>query len=366
MSQPPPGQGPVDPRSYSGGRPPQGGPPPGMPYPPMMPYPYPPPRSGGGGLIVLSILLGVLLLGSIALNVILFIGLSVASTPTAAAAGTIEEVVLSGTRSQKIAVVRLSGVIMDQSRDQFFKLLDRVEKDSTVKAMIVEIDSPGGGVTASDEIYNRVMRIKQDKGIPVVVSMASLAASGGYYVACAGDTIVAQRTTLTGSIGVLLTRYDLTGLGEKYGIKDGTIVSDGATFKDSGGPFKEMSPDEIAYFKSFLNDAFDTFKSVIKTGRDGRLSKPLDEIANGKIYSAQQALELGLVDQLGYLDTAISTAASAAGLSNPHVIRYKPQPTFFDLLGVKANVSGDVSVHLDQRFIERLMTPTMMYLWPGR
>lgn len=340
------------------------------PQPPYAPFPYPPPPRGGTGKIVVIVLLLILLMGSIVMNVILLAALAGSSGGGSgfASSGGREQVIRSGSRDNRIAVVALKGVIMGESRDQLFGLLDRVERDKSIKALVLEIDSPGGGVTESDEIYARLLRLKSEKNIPVVVSMRSLAASGGYYIACAADEIYAQRTTLTGSIGVLFSRFDLSGI-EKYGIRDGTIVSDGATFKDAGSAMRPMKPEETAYFKGILNNAFDTFKDVITTGRGQRLAKPIDQIANGKIYPASEALALGLIDDIGYLSDAISAAQNKAGLSDPQVVRFDREPTFLEVLGMGAQVNpseAGFDVKIDQELIHELTTPRMMYLWPAR
>jgi protease-4 len=316
------------------------------------------------------VLLLIVLVGSILMNVILLGALASSAGGGAGgfAAGSREQVIRPGSRDNRIAVVAIQGVIMGESRDRLFTLLDRVERDNTIKALVLEVDSPGGGVTESDEIYNRLLRIKSEKNIPVVVSMRSLAASGGYYIACAADEIYAQRTTLTGSIGVLFSRLDLSGI-EKYGIRDGTIVSDGAVFKDAGSAMRPMKPEENAYFRGILNNAFDTFKGVITTGRGQHLSKPIEQIANGKIYPASEALALGLIDDIGYLSDAISAAQNRAGLADPQIVRFDREPTFLDLLGMGAQVKaseGGIEVKIDPALIHELTTPRMMYLWPGR
>lgn len=391
MSQtPPPGQGPVQGPGQTQGYPspqnypaPQGqmgyGPPPGYGMPPgggIPPGMYPMPRqSGGGGAgkIVVIVLLLLLLVGSVVFNVLLMAALAGEGAATAQRRGVIERVEISGNRKEKIAVVRLEGAIMEQSKNQFMNMLERVAGDNNIKALVIEIDSPGGAVTPSDEIYERIKQIKAEKQIPVIVSMSSLAASGGYYIACAGDQIFAQRTTLTGSIGVLFSRFDFSEMGEKYGVKDGTIVSDGATFKAAGGPLTPLTPEHEAYFKSILNDAFDTFKEVITEGRGDRLTKPLDQIANGKIYSADQALELGLVDQLGFLADAIAAAGTSAGLTNPHVVRFEREPTFFDILGgvqassaLGASANGGINVQVTPELIHEMTRPQLMYIWRGQ
>jgi protease-4 len=289
---------------------------------------------------------------------------------------------VSGDIKQKIAVVPITGVIDENTADRFEKTMKRLESDENVKAIVLDVDTPGGGVSASDEIYDRVLKFKENKHVPVVVTMGSLAASGGYYISCSADKIVAQRTTITGSIGVLMPRYDLSKLGEKYGVADDSIHSTGATYKTVGSPLKPITPDERQYLTSLIDDAFATFKEVVTKGRGTSLKKPIDEIANGKAYSASEALQLGLVDQLGYKSDAYDLAAQLAHLNNKYVVKYEPIQSLFEALGASdskfgggsggggspaAGPSGGININIDTaRVLQELTTPKLMYLWRGQ
>jgi protease IV len=401
IPQPPPGQGPVDPRGafapppppgapshvaqqqyggYTG--PPQGGfgapnmpPPPPMMMPPPMYYPPPPPKQGGGFARAIFMTLATAVFGmSIALNVYLLAFSSIFS----GGGGSQQHTLLSGDLKQKVAVVPLRGLIDDTSRQRFEKLIQRIESDSDVKAMVIEIDSPGGTVSASDEIHARLVRLKKEKGIPIVVAMGGVAASGGYYIACAADSIVAERTTLTGSIGVVMERYDLTKLADKWGIADASIHSTGADYKTAGSMLKTMTADEQKYILGLIDHSFGIFKDVVKRGRETKLKAPIDEIANGKIYTTAEAIKLGLVDQEGYAHDAYAAAATLAGLNDKHVVRYDPIPSFFDVFGAesKANIAprgggagvtiNGVNVNVDGNILREIATPKMMYLWRGQ
>lgn len=387
---PPPGQGPAVPPGMPTGMPPgvpprgpmppMGGFPPMPPMPPMMYPPIYPQRGGGGFAKAMLVTLATTLFGvSILLNVYLLLFYSVSGSANSAAEFKVVETPIpsipAGSSSEKVAVVRFSGVISDQTKRPFVMLLEYLRQDKDLKALVLEIDSPGGAVTPSDELYDAVLRLKKEAKIPVVISMSSLAASGGYYLAMTGDKIVAQETTLTGSIGVLMSRVDLSGLGEKYGVKDGTIVSDGATFKNAGSSLSAMTPQETAYFKSVLNDAFAVFKKRVATGRPMMTAAEIDAAANGKVYSAQQALQLKLIDRIGYLEDAIADAATLAKLSKPNAVRVERQLSFLEqLVGgasaeAKTNVganTGGVNVNIDRDAIEGLLTPRPMYLWRGQ
>ena len=272
IPQPPPGQGPIDPQGAFPGGPPgpqhspqlqappivmqnkafpmntntMPGPMPGaMPpmqlMPPMMPYPYPPPppRRGGAGRAIFVTLLVLMLLFSGVLNLVL-----IAASVGGSAAGITQHTVQAG-GTDKLVVIPLRGIIESTTSAQFDRFLDTAEADKTVKAVVIEIDSPGGTVTASDEIYNRIKSFKSKRNIPVVVSMASLATSGGYYAACGADYVFAQPTTFTGNIGVLMPRYNFSKLMEKYGVEETTIVSTGAKFKNAGSSFRPEGTSDL-------------------------------------------------------------------------------------------------------------------------
>ena len=408
IPQPPPGPGPIDPRGAftpPAPVPPQQGsaapqamaypsqaypppayppapyPPMGMPpmgYPPgmMMPPPPPPPRRGGIGRAIFMTMLILFLVFSVLLNLILMAG-SVGST-----SGTIQQTVQAGKSDDKIAVIPLKGLIDPNAAAQFGRFMALAEGDKHVKAVVIEIDSPGGTVTASDEIYNRIKRFKSKKNVPVVVSMASLATSGGYYAACGADHVIAQPTTFTGNIGVLMPRYNFSKLMEKYGVEETTIVSSGAPFKNAGSSFRPESPDEKAYMQQLADSAFVQFKNVVTQGRSSKLKGSIEEIANGKVFTADTALMLGLIDQVGYLTDAQAVAQSKAGLSDPTVVQYQEPQSLMNLLmasnrtglagaflagkGGGNGAPGGVNVTVDANLLHELSTPRPMYLWRGQ
>ena len=388
IPEPPPGQGPIDPRGAfapppppGGGIPPHGwqaapgGMPPMPPMPPMMPPPMyfgPPPRQGGGFVRGIFVTLALAIFGlSLTLNVYLLLvsGLFGGSSSSRSSD------LVDGDPMQKVAVIPLKGVIMDDASRRFDRFLRQAEADSAVKAIVLEIDSPGGSVTASDEIFHRIERFKADNpNTPVIVSMSGLAASGGYYVACGADHLFAQPSTLTGNIGVLLPQYNVSELFDKWGIEETTITSDGAPFKNAGSMFQPESAEHRAYLQDIADKAFAQFKGVVAKGRTGRLKKPLAEIANGKIYVAEDAKTLGLIDDVGYLHDAWQHAATQAKLSKPTVVRYQDPPTMLDLLlsgksGVGTAASGSVQINginINAADLHELTTPRLMYLWRGQ
>ena len=240
----------------------------------------------------------------------------------------------SGDPKQTVAIVPLEGVIDDREAQRFDRLMGRAEADKHVKAIVIRIDTPGGSVTASDDIYQRIRIFKSKKdGIPVVISMGGMATSGGYYAACAGDHLFAEQTTLTGNIGVLLPSFNFSKLMEKYGVADQTIVSTGAVYKNAGSMFAPQTEKDRAYLQAIADSAFARFKSVVQTGRGANLKGDISTIADGRVYVAHEALSAGLVDELGYLDDALKYAAMKAGLSSPTVVKYQDAPSFLDLIG---------------------------------
>ncbi len=331
--QPPPGWNPM------------GGYPPGMSPPAMRP-------PGGWGRRAL--LAGVLF----ALGCSVFINFAMmASSATGGGSG--QSTVVSGNAHEEVAVIPVEGLIDGTMEARVERYLNRAQSDGNVKAVIFLVDSPGGSVTASDEIYKRIRKFKADKNLPVVIAMRGLAASGGYYIACAGDYITAERGTLTGNIGVLMPRFNISKLMEKYGVEESTIVSKGTIYKNAGSMFKPGNDRDDAYFQDIIDSAFSQFKGVIEEGRKGRLKANLADIANGKAYLAPQALAYGLIDEIddtGYLDAAIKYAARQSNLEKPTVVEYHETPTFVQrLMSSKfsaANFStaaptGGVSINVD-------------------
>lgn len=248
--------------------------------------------------------------------------------------------------SDKIAVVNLSGIITDSSSTGGFssgansissvdtvRLLDEIEKDDSIKAVVIRINSPGGAVVASDEIYQKVRSVRNKK--PVVVSMSDAAASGGYYIASGADKIVANPATITGSIGVIaeLPKYD--GLLNKIGVEVRTIKS--GKYKDIGSPVRDLTPDEQHIFDTMISEAYDQFVSAIVQGRKMDEGK-VRELADGRIYTGKQAKENGLVDELGGFDNAVSEAEKLANISNATLVEFSEQ-NFFESL-FQSRLSG--------------------------
>ena len=226
----------------------------------------------------------------------------------------------------KIAVVDIKGMITS-SRD-IVEQIDTFKEDNDVKAIILRINSPGGGVGPSQEIYREVLRAKEKKKI--IASMESVAASGGYYVACASDVIVANPGTITGSIGVVMEFSNVEDLLKKIGLRSYVIKS--GKHKDIGSPVREMTPEEKAILQGVIDSVHSQFIRAVAEGRNMEEGK-VKQIADGRIFSGEQAKELGLVDRLGGLQDAIEIAAEMVGIKGkPAVIYPKKKLSLYELL----------------------------------
>jgi protease-4 len=219
--------------------------------------------------------------------------------------------------SKKIALIDLDGVITNAAPSSLLGL-DKAAGDKNVRAVVLRINSPGGGVTASDLMYGELKGFRERTGKPVIACMMDVAASGGYYLACAADRIIAHPTTVTGSIGVIMIAPDLTGTMQKLGIRTNVIKS--GELKDAGSPFREMEPKDRAIFEGIVREMYARFLSVVAAGRPGLSEEKLREVADGRVYTAQQALELGFIDQIGTLHDAIAAARTAAGMDDIKIV----------------------------------------------
>ncbi|MDZ7289594.1 MAG: signal peptide peptidase SppA [candidate division KSB1 bacterium] len=250
---------------------------------------------------------------------------------------------------KRLGLVEIRGVILDS--ENVVKELERFESDASITAVVLRIDSPGGGVAASQEIYEAAKRVRE-KGKFVIASMGSVAASGGYYVACAADTIMANPGTTTGSIGVIMEMINATGLLEKIGVRFDVIKS--GKYKDSGSPFRPMTEEDRKYFQTYVDNAYQQFIGVVAQER-GIDKSQVQRYADGRVYTGQQALEIGLIDLLGTYQDALALAAKVTKIEGkPRVVTArKRKVTIWDLL------FGDLEQHLI-----RLQTlPVLRYQW---
>jgi protease-4 len=261
-----------------------------------------------------------------------------AGGPTAPAV--YDEEYVSGDGADKVAVVpvegviapaddTLGGVLPTSTPEGFADALSQAGSDPSVAAVVLEVNSPGGGVTSSDEMHQSILDFERNTNKPVVVSMLDVTASGGYYISAAADHIVANETTLTGSLGVIFEITNFAEAADKYGIKQVVIKS--GKYKDIGSAFREMTPEERNIFQSIVDESYAQFVGVISEGREIPEER-VREIADGRVYSGLQAKRLGLVDSFGGLDEASDIAGELAGTSDTTVVRYVLQPTFTETL----------------------------------
>jgi len=259
--------------------------------------------------------------------------------------GPLKEKTISGQGRYKVLLVDVSGMILESPQRLLGGLkgvttpsrvkeeLDKAAKDDRIKAVVLKINSPGGTVSASDVVLHELKAFKAEKGVPVVASLTGLATSGGYYVAQAGDTIICYPTCITGSIGVLAMKLNLKGLMDKVGV-DPEMVKSG-DWKDFWSPFKPASPEEKKLMQGVIDNFYRGFIEVVAQGRKLK-TEEVRRLADGRIFTADQALELGLVDRLGYLDDALKEAKKQAGLEEARVVRYhRPdsyRPTIYSML----------------------------------
>lgn len=240
--------------------------------------------------------------------------------------------------------------------------LDRARKDPQVKALLVKINSPGGPVSTADIIYHQIKRYRKETGVKTVAVLMGVAASGGYYAALAADKIVALPTTITGSIGVISLRLNLAGLMDRYGVKAEAVKS--APLKDMWSPFRPASPQERRIMQGMIDEFFARFKSLVKENRPGMSPAQLKRATNAQVFTASQALELGLIDGLAYPDEAFETAFKLAGLEEARLVAYHRPGAY------RANVYAQGRPSWAGPDMAELLglagAPQFMYLWlPG-
>jgi protease IV len=229
------------------------------------------------------------------------------------------------TRGEKIAQIDLTDVIYTST--DIVRQFKKFRENTSIKAIVFRVESPGGGVSASQEIYEEVKKTR-DSGKPVVVSMGTIAASGGYYVSCGASRIVANPGTLTGSIGVIFQFYHVNELLDKIGI-DATTYKTGR-YKDAGSPFRNPTEADKAYFDELLADVYEQFVGVVSTER-GLKRGAVVKLADGRVFTGRQALQYGLIDTLGTLQDAIHIAAQLGGITGePRVVKEERRFSLLD------------------------------------
>jgi len=294
------------------------------------------------------------------------------------AADPLREFTLAGTASQKILIIPIRGVISANPRKGFIRVLPstvqkvvahlrKAEQDENIKAVILKINSPGGSATASDILYREIKVYKEKSGVKIVAVMMGLATSGGYYVALPADKIVAHPTTVTGSVGAVFLRPEVSGLMEKIGV-DVAVHKSGRN-KDMGSPFRTPSPEEEGLLQSLSDQLGQRFTRLLAEHRKPAPAA-LEEIATARIYIADDALRVGLVDQVGYIDDALQQARQLAALpDDAKVVIYRrtsfPDDNVYNPLSTDSE--GKPPVLVDMGLLEWVppQAAGFYYLWPA-
>lgn len=286
---------------------------------------------------------------------------------------TLEQAPLNDSKD-KIARIDLEGIITSGAAGERFggggmdletikRALIQAVEDKNVRAIVLRVNSPGGEVTASDTLYHAVKEAAQKK--PVVVYMDSLAASGGYYVSCGATKVIANETTLTGSIGVIIQTLNYSQAFGKLGLETMTFAS--GSFKDSLSGARPMRDDEKAYVQNLVLKMYDKFISIVSEARKISKDELKNGIADGRVFTGAEALQHKLVDQLGYIEDAYILAKKLGDTPNAMVVRYQHRATLGDLLGVFSTAQdsrGKISIDVSDRLLPRLQ-PGMTYLLPA-
>jgi protease-4 len=298
-------------------------------------------------------------------------------TPIPADQSLEEEVVIrdKSWTTNRIAIIDISGILMNAHSPGLLssgehpvslavEKLKAAEDDRRVKAVVLRVNSPGGTVTASELLYQEIKGFKERSCKPVVALFMDVAASGGYYLSCAADEIVAQRTSVTGSIGVIMQMFNVRGTFDKLGIDTDAIVS--GQHKDSGSPFRMMRPEERVLFQQIVDDLYRQFLDVVQEGRPNLSSEKIASLADGRVYTATQAFEEGLVDKIGTLQDAVDVAKRRAGITKAHTVIYRrPHDWKPNIYATADNVVPEMTINLFNVALPFLWTgqAQFMYIW---
>ncbi|WP_203361475.1 signal peptide peptidase SppA [Bacillus sp. REN10] len=291
----------------------------------------------------------------------------------ASSEGFTEQVKEEGNMMEKIAVLPVEGVIQDTgaqslmsspgyNHQEFMEKMEQAKEDEAVKAIILQVNSPGGGVVESAQIHKKIVEIKKETKKPVYVSMGSVAASGGYYISAPADKIFASAETLTGSLGVIMQSINYSELAKKYGVDFVTIKS--GPHKDIMSPTRKMTEEEKKILQEMINNSYNGFVKVIAEGR-GMSDAEVRKIADGRIYDGLQAKELNLIDDFGYLDDVIDQLKKDAKLPDAQVVTYESNvgwPAYFSMK-MQRMFGGNDDVSALMKLLSHPNSPRLMYLY---
>jgi protease-4 len=317
-----------------------------------------PPRKGAGWRIFWGIVLAFSVMANIALFLML-IGV-VAVFATGQRGMLTEEVIRKGPVRNKIVIITVQGIIHGNLAEDVYRQLTVARQDKRVKGLIVRVNSPGGTISGSDQIYKEIRKFRDEKKMPVIAFMQGVAASGGYYTSVACEKIIAEPTTITGSIGVISWYLVVQELLEnKLGVLPVTIKS--GQKKDWPSSFRTPTSEELQYMRDkVITPAFERFVQVVVEGRKSSLTPgEVRELADGGIFGAQEAKKEKLIDDIGYLDEAIDLVKSMADIDKAQVVEYRKPFSLTDFFSYrKSNL-----LKLDKATLYELSTPEILYLW---
>ena len=284
-----------------------------------------------------------------------------------------EELIEKGNGNQKIVVLEIDGAITSSAsssllsgggynHEAFLKKLKLAKEDDTVVGIVISVNSPGGGVAESAEIYDQIREIQEESQKPVYVSMGAMAASGGYYIAAPADKIFALEETLTGSLGVIMQSINYGELADNIGIDTVTIKS--GPYKDIMAANREMTEEERRILQSMIDNSYNKFVRIIAEGR-GMSEAEVRKLADGRIYDGLQAKEVGLIDEFGYLDDVTNAMKKDLKMTNASVIRYTDTVNFSSLFAATAQkVMGDnINLSSFLNTVSQPSSPKLMYLY---
>jgi protease-4 len=291
----------------------------------------------------------------------------------------LKESTLQGTEKGKVLVISLQGVISTSPREGTFRTMPSMvqevvsqlrmaEKDEEIKCLLLKVDSPGGTATASDILYNEILTFKQRTKVKVVVSMMGIAASGGYYVSLPADMIFAHPTTITGSIGVVFMRPNVTGLIDKIGFT--MDINKSGKNKDMGSPFRRPTAEETQILQDLTDGLADQFLKLVAKHRDLQ-ETTLSTISTARVYLPEEAKALGLIDRIGYLDDALTEALKISGLpEKAKVVAYRrtifPNDNLYNPLTSSSNIQAKPLLDLGIQNAATHLAPGFYYVWaPG-
>ncbi|MDN7227103.1 signal peptide peptidase SppA [Planococcus sp. N064] len=285
-----------------------------------------------------------------------------------------EQIVEDGDFDKRIAVLNVEGTIQDTgeaasllggtgyNHDLFMEQLEQVKNDDSIKAVMLKVNSPGGGVVESAQIHDKITEIQEETKKPFYVSMGAVAASGGYYISAPADKIFVNRETMTGSLGVIMQTVNYGELAKKYGVDFVTIKS--GPFKDIGSPTREMTADEQALLQDMLDDSYEAFVDVIEDGR-GMSEEQVKKVADGRIMNGRQAVEAKLADDFGFEEDVLAALRTDYDLKGAQVIEYGADQGIGSLFSMKlGSLFGN---DMESKLIAKLLTdnsaPRMMYMY---